>query len=204
MADITVMRTPAETALVAGSSRPRKAELPGDAGAARAGVRASSTARPAASPGRGVQIHRPARAHARERPRSRRSRRRRTPPRRWRPGDARFADVDAVRARARQRPCRRARQSDARRGCRKASRSCRSPRRWPPATDCSPASARSPAARDNAGLPAQRGLHGRRRDDRASLRRSVEKPVHLRFVTAGAAPSRPRRACSSWSRRARP
>ena len=88
-AEVRPIKTAAETALAANFAAAKRA-LPGAAGgrgAARGRVPALRERRAAAPPGRGVEIHRPARAHARcQAARGRRPTRppRRAPSRRWR------------------------------------------------------------------------------------------------------------------------
>ena len=82
----------------------------------------------------------------------------------------------------RQRPLR-PRGSEVRCRCPKASRSYRWPKRSPPDHRWLPPQPGGPRERQS-GLPAQHLLHGRRRDDPRRRRAPVEKPVHLRFVTA--------------------
>ena len=183
MAEITVMRTPAETGL-AQQFEAAKAALPGDAGPTRAGVPALRRARPAAPPGRGVQIHRPARPDARS-------------------GSARAEAVrgEAAAALARRRPSRASKPC----GSRSSTAMCRARTRdldrlpagveivplaeaLAPATRCSPRSSPVAAARDNSVYQLNAAFMADGAVIRVAAGRAVETPVHLRFVNAGAAP----------------
>ena len=92
---ITLMKTPAETAL-AEAFEAAKAALPGDVAPREEAFRLFTEQRPAAPAGRGVQVHRPARRSC-ARPRPSRPRPRRTRRRRRSLETARFRGVERAR-----------------------------------------------------------------------------------------------------------
>ena len=186
MAAITLMRTPAETALVAGVRGRQGQAARRRANRAREGVRRSSTqaaCRTAGSRSSSTPTCAPLMREVGALRRSAPSATRRRPPSgRRRP---RFAGVDALGiAFVNGHFVREA--VGLRRACPKASRSCRWPKRSAASHPLARAAQPGACGARQSGLPAQRGLHGRRRDD-PHRGGAVETPIHLRFVTAGGA-----------------